>query len=73
MDVQPVGTQIHITLEGDEAFDLLQALRSLEGPYRRTAEALCARLWALIGPPATGAMERQALGYVKHENVPRDT
>jgi hypothetical protein len=61
MDVQQLGTRIQITLEGDEAFDLLQALRYLEGPYRRTAEALRDRLWALIGPPATGsAMERQS-------------
>jgi hypothetical protein len=58
MDVQVVGTQVHITLEGDEAFDLLQFLRH-EGVSRRTAEALLERLWALIGPPATGAaMER---------------
>jgi hypothetical protein len=60
MDVQQLGTQIHITLEEDEAFDLWQYLRH-DGVYRRTAEALCARLWALVGSPATGAaMERQS-------------
>jgi hypothetical protein len=60
MDVQAVGTQIHITLEGDEAFDLMQYLRH-DGVYRRTAEALLARLWEIIGPPAIGAaMERRA-------------
>jgi hypothetical protein len=62
MDVQQLGTRIQITLAGDEAFDLLQALRSLEGPYRRTAEALCARLWEMIGPPATGAAMERAPG-----------
>jgi hypothetical protein len=58
MDVQPAGTQIHITPEGDEAFDLLQYLRH-DGVHRRTAEALCAAVGARR--PATGAaMERQA-------------